>query len=225
MRIILLFILLFICSVTSAQKNRFSIDLVYRPEITNYKDSISFRWREKTPRHTLSPSGFRVLPEYHLTDQFFIRTGIGFINRAFKNNAFFNHAILGDSLQWLLLSKKTEYRIIEFPVNLGYSLFVQKDLAFSIIGEMAFNYLVNAHYNPNVHTGTYQKGYWMGKSFSGLFSAQYKIKTNLKLSFEAGYSLKNDSKKDIFLFSQDEPVIAIEHTYTPILVGLNYTFR
>ncbi|MBO9682030.1 MAG: hypothetical protein J7502_05085 [Flavisolibacter sp.] len=122
-------------------------------------------------------------------------------------------------------SRKIEYRIIEFPIAAGYSIYSRNNIEAKIICELSFNYLLNAYYHPVTYAGQYKKQYWLGKSFSGLLSCNYSLNTNLKLSVEAGYSFMNETKKDIFLFSQDEPVIGIEHRYFPVLVGLNYTFR
>lgn len=210
---------------TAFGQKKFSLNLFYRPEITNYRDSISFRWKEKTPRHTLSSFGFRVLPEYHFNSRFFAGVGIGFINRIFRNNVFFDQAKVGDSLKYLLTSKRVEYRIIEVPIVVGYSVYSKNKIEINVSAEMNHNYLLNAYYRPQAHTGTYRKNYWVGKSFSGLLSATYKINSNLNLTLETGYSFINETKRDIFLFSQDEHGIEIEHTFIPIMVGLKYNFN
>lgn len=223
---ILFFAIIFSTFSTAFGQKRFSLNLFYRPEITNYRDSISFRWKEHTPRHTLSSFGFRVLPEYHFTSRFFVSAGVGFINRTFKNVVFFNQYVAaGDSQMILLSSRKTEYRIIEFPLQIGYSVYTQNKIEINVIGEWTSNYLVNAYYRPQAHAGTYRKNYWVGKSFSGLLSATYKINSKLNLNLETGYSFINETKRDIFLFSQDEHGIEIDHKYIPIMFGAKYSFN
>lgn len=224
MRLLFCAILFSACSTAFGQK-KISVNLLYRPEVTSYRDSISFRWKEKTPRRTLSSFGFRVLPQYRFNSQFFVSAGIGFVDRIFRNNVFFDQARVGDSLQYLLTSKRVEYRIIEFPLAVGYSVYSKNKIEINVSAEMSYNYLLSAYYRPQVHEGTYKKNYWIGKSFSGLLSANYKIISKLDLTLKAGYSFINETKKDIFLFSQDEYGIEIEHKYIPIMVGLKYNFR
>ena len=82
---------------------------------------------------------------------------------------------------------------------------------------------MNAYYELGgfkQYEGSYTKNYWQGYSIDLGFGTDYSISKKIKITSRISYSIVNTMKDDEYLFSQDEYVIPLPHTYLRLSVGL-----
>ena len=93
MRKIYFIILLLVCLQLGAQNNKFSVSINFRPELTFYRDSIAFRWKQHIRRQSFN-IGIETTIQYNFIKNFFVETGIGLVYRSYNTQIFFNQNII-----------------------------------------------------------------------------------------------------------------------------------
>ena len=217
--------LLLECLQAGAQKNKFSVSIGFRPELTTNRDNISYRSREHNIRYSINP-GIESTVQYDLPKNFFIETGIGFVYRRFKTAVFFDDGTIGLTAI-LVIAKRPVYMVFEFPIELGYNFILHSGFDLKLKGGYIFNYLWSADYlSRGDNSGSYPKRYWLGSSPLAGAEIDYKMKNRLSLVCAFNYAFNHFNARDPYLFSQDGVFsqggdgIPIEHHFVSFLFGV-----
>ena len=221
----LVFVLLVANFRTGAQDRHLVISLSYRPELVTSRDDISYRWRPHPERRHYNEGAAMAL-HYYFAKHFFATAGAGFVNRTFKTHVFFNQAAIPPPrmsfTQELVSAYPVSYRVFEFQLSIGSDVIINKKIDFIFDAGYVFDYLWSASYlpKPSRYAGVYAKRFWLGGSPNASAEFDFKISKALQLSSSVSYVFTDINKKDPYLFSQDEPIIAIKHHFTFLEIGL-----
>ena len=208
------------------KKNDFSIAFQIQPELTYHKNNYAFRWEDTYTRSTFNV-GIEATIQYYLTKHLFAETGLGYISRKLNTTVFLNQNVLPPPrqsfTQELVNTNSVCYRTLQFPLNFGYNVISKQKIDLFLNAGFTGNFLVNAYYELGgfkQYEGSYKKNYWQGYSIDLGFGTDYSISKKIKATCRISYSIINTMKDDEYLFSQDEYVIPLPHTYLRLSVGL-----
>ena len=208
------------------KKNDFSIAFQIQPELTYHKNNYAYRWRDTYTKSTFNV-GIEATIQYYLTKRLFAETGLGYISRKLNTTVFLNQNVLPPPrqsfTQELVNTNSVCYRTLQFPLNFGYNVISKQKIDLFLNAGFSGNFLVNAYYELGgfkQYEGSYTKNYWQGYSIDLGFGTDYSISKKIKMTSRISYSIVNTMKDDEYLFSQDEYVIPLPHTYLRLSVGL-----
>lgn len=214
------------CPPSIAQSNQFSLALQVQPAITFHKNNYAYRGKDTYTASTPG-IGFETTLQYNLNQKISFETGIGYISRRLKTVVFLNQNVLPPPQQSgtleLVNTKSVSFRTLSIPINLQYKISGKKKFNASVITGIAANYLLNCFYeveNYKKYQGTYKKNTWQGLSINAGMGGDYSFSPRIRLTTKVIYSIINEVKRDEYLFSQDEYVIPLPHTYLQLSFGV-----
>ena len=204
--------------------DRFSIVVQAQPELTFHKNNYAYRWRETYTKTTFNV-GVEATIQYCVTKRLFAEAGLGYISRKLNTTVFLNQSVLPPPRQsWtqeLVNTKSVSFRTLQFPFNMGYHVITIQNFNLFLHAGLTGNFLLNTYYGVfKKYRGAYNKNYWQGYSVNLGFGTDFKVSNTINMTSRISYSLVNTIKKDEYLFSQDEDIIALPHKYLRLSVGL-----
>jgi hypothetical protein len=228
MRQIILFTLLTLSVTTYGQSQKWKLSFQLKPEITFHKDS--YRWWKEDSRKTTFNLGVASTVQYNINNHFFANAGIGYVFRTLQTANFLNQAALPPPKQSftteLVTTKSVSYRVLSFPVSIGYN-FLHKDKFNSFItAGFAGNYLLNTRYQSNFskYDGTYKKNYWQGYSLILGLGADYKISKKISATSTLTYAVINKVKPDEYISNQNGNGLEMAHNFLSLNIGIKLPF-
>lgn len=223
MRLFITSVLLITSLVTFGQKKeKLSLVLQVQPELTFYKNDYAFRWSDKYVKRT-GNIGFSGTVRYNITERLFADGGIGFVTRKLNTKVFVDQSKLPppyyDSTKILYTARSVSFRMLQFPVGIGYN-FIKKERK-NFYARMVFvpNFILNTKYVVN-HYPAFKKNQWQGYSLNFGLGFDYRLNKKLQLTNSLVYSAINTVARDNYTFSQDETRIALTHTYLQLSTGI-----
>ena len=217
---IVIFTSLSICSY-GQKENRFSILLQVQPELTFHKNDYAFRWTEKKTLATFN-LGLNSSLQYKLADQLFIDFGLGFISRRLKTKVFVDQSLLPppyyDTTLILYVTKSVSFKILEFPLGIGYKFLKINHADLFIKGLFVPNFIINTRYETNNYP-SFKKDNWQGYSINFGFGFDRTLSKKINFTTLLNYSIKNTVARDDYTFSQDDRRIALTYEYLQLNLG------
>ncbi len=209
-----------------AQSNQFSLALQVQPAIIFHKNNYAYRAKETYS--TSTPCiGIETTLKYDLNKKISFETGVGYMSKRLETVAFLNQNVLPPPQQSgtleLVITKSVSYRTLSIPVNLLYQIVAKNKVNTTLITGITANYLLNCFYevqNYKQYQGTYKKNTWQGLSLNAGIGCDYQFASKTCLTTKVLYSFINKVKRDEYLFSQDEYVISLPHTYLQFSLGV-----
>ncbi len=228
MRHFILFTLLTLSITTYGQSPKWQLSFQLQPEITFHKDSYPW-WKENSNKTTFN-LGVASTVQYNINNKFFANSGVGFISRTLQTANFLNQAALPPPKQSftdeLVTTKSVSYRVLSFPVSIGYN-FLRKDKFNSFVtAGFAGNYLLNTYYKSNFskYDGAYKKNYWQGYSLSLGFGADYKISKKISATSTLSYAIVNKVRQDEYILNQNGNGLELTHNFLSLNIGIKLPF-
>ncbi|OSZ79723.1 hypothetical protein CAP36_00195 [Chitinophagaceae bacterium IBVUCB2] len=222
-QIILLTLLIF--SVTSyGQSHKWQLSIQLQPELTFHKDSYPW-WKENNDKSTFN-IGVASIVQYNINKSLFVSSGVGFISRTLNTANFLNQAALPPPKQSftneLVTTKSVSYRVISFPVNIGYNFISTTKFKSFITTGLAGNYLLNTAYRSNFsrYDGAYKKNHWQGYSLTFGLGTDFKLTKKLQATSSLSYAYKHHVKEDEYISNQNGNGLTLGHNYLNLSVGI-----
>lgn len=228
MKQMILLALLSLSVATFGQGHKWQLSLHLQPEMTFYKDS--YPGSELTADKTTFNMGVASSVQYNINERFFINGGAGFISRTLQTAAILNQAALPPPNQSITLelvtTKSVSYRVLSFPVNVGY-YFLQNDKFNSFVSTgISGNYLLNTHYTNAYFTkydGSYKNNYWQGYSVNLGLGTDYKITNSILATGSISYPIINKISEDEYIYSNNDKV-TLTHNFLTLNIGIKIPF-
>ena len=226
MRHIILFTLLTLSVTTYGQSQKWQLSFQLQPEITFHKDSYPW-WKENSNKTTFN-IGVASTVQYNINNNFFANAGVGFISRTLQTANFLNQAALPPPkqsfTQELVTTKSVSYRVLSFPINLGYYFLHKNKLHSFVTTGISANYLLNTNYKSNFskYDGSYKKNYWQGYSLNLGLGTDYKLTKTMLATASISYSLVNKVKEDEYILNQNASGLTLTHTFLNLNVGIKF---
>ena len=224
MKQLLTSILLTISVVTYGQNTKWQLAFQLQPEITFHKDSYPW-WKENSNKSTINVGVASVL-QYNINKRFFVSSGVGFISRTLHTANFLNQAALPPPKQSftmeLVTTKSVSYRVISFPVNIGYNFLTTNKFKSFVTTGFSGNYLLNTYYKSNFssYDGAYKKNYWQGYSLTFGLGTDFKLTKKLQATSSLSYAFRHQVKEDEYISNQNGTGLTLEHNYLNLSVGI-----
>lgn len=225
-----LLILLLASSISFGQNQKWYGIVQVQPEITFHKDNYA---PNQNNSGTITPNiGFSILAQHNFSKSVFMNAGFGYISRKLNSSNPINQSALppphGSNTSELVVHKKIAYRILSFPISMGYR-FLQKEkfTGFGIAGISA-NYLLNTKYgsSSSKYGGTYKKNYWQGYSINLGAGAEYKLIKKIPVTASLTYAIVNKIKADEYIYNPQGPgLLTLSHNFLSINLGVKFPFR
>lgn len=213
-------------------KRVFSIYAQLNPELCFHKDNYSSFRLSTVNRRVTANTGVEAGIEYNITQKIFVNAGAGFIARKLTASAFLDQGRLpppqGSPSAELVNTAAVIFRTLQLPVTAGYRFIAKEKNACFVYTGLTGNFLMNTYYKLNAfrrYQGAYRKNYWQGVSVLLGLGADHQLNKRLRLSGKIGYSVINTVKNDEYLFSQDEDVIDLPHTYLTMSAGIKISLQ
>lgn len=224
MRQIILFVLLTLSITTYGQSHKWQLSFQFRPEITLHKDSYQW-WKENSDATTFN-LGVASTVQYNINNNFFVDAGVGFISRTLETASLLNQAALPPPKQSftyeLVTTESVSYRVLSFPVSIGYN-FLRKDKINSFVSTgFAGNYLLNTYYKSNFsrYDGAYKKYYWQGYSLTLGIGTDYKINKKISATTALSFAITNKVRQDQYIANQNGNGLTLSHNFISLNIGI-----
>ena len=224
MKRLLLLTLLAISNVTFGQSQKWQLSFQLQPEITFHKDSYPW-WKENSEKSTFNV-GIVSAAQYNISSRTFLSSGVGFISRTLRTANFLNPAALPPPRQSftmvLVTTESLSYRVLSFPVNIGYNFVSTEKVKSFVTTGFSANYLLNTYYNSNFsrYDGAYKKNYWQGYSVTVGIGTDFKLTKKIQATTSLLYALKNKVKEDEYIQNQNGTGLTLEHKYLSLNIGV-----
>jgi len=226
MRQIILLVLLTFSVTTYGQNHKWQMSFQLQPEVTFHKDSYRW-WKENNGKSTINV-GVASTIQYNINKRFFVSSGVGFISRTLNTANFLNQAALPPPKQSftmeLVTTKSVSYRVISFPVNIGYNFLSTDKLKSFITTGFSGNYLLNTFYKSNFsrYDGAYKKNYWQGYSLTLGLGADFKLTNKLQATSSLSYAFRHQVKEDEYISNQNGSGLTLGHNYLNLSIGIKF---
>lgn len=224
MKHIILLTLLSLSVSIYGQSHKWQLSVHLQPEMTFYKDSypVSKLSSDKTTFNI----GVASSVQYTINDRFYINGGAGFISRTLQTAVFLNQAALPppnqSSTMELVTTESVSYRVLSFPVNVGY-YFLHNDKFNSFISTgFSGNYLLNTQYINayfSKYDGSYKKNYWQGYSVNLGLGADYKISNSILATGSISYPIVNKVREDEYIYN-NHGTVTLTHNFLTLNIGI-----
>ncbi len=227
MRRILLLILLTLSLSTYGQSKKWELSFQIEPEITLHKDSYAW-WKENSNMTTFN-FGVASIAQYHFNNNFFANAGLGFISRTLQTANFLNQAALPPPkqsfTQELVTTELVSYRVLSFPVSIGYNFLRKEKFNSFVTTGLAGNYLLNTFYKSNSsrYDGAYKKNYWQGYSLSIGIGIDYRINKKLFATSTFSYAIVNKVKQDEYIQNKNGTGLELKHNFLSLHIGVKFS--
>lgn len=228
MKQIILFALLTLSVTTYGQSQKWKLSFQLQPEVTFHKESYPW-WKENSNKTTFN-LGIASTVQYNINNNFFANAGVGYISRTLQTANFLNQAALPppkqSSTDELVTTKSVSYRVLSFPISIGYN-FLHKDKINSFItAGFAGNYLLNTYYKSNFskYDGAYKKNYWQGYSLNFGLGADYKISKKISATSTLSYAVINKIRQDEYILNQNGNGLELTHNFLSLNIGIKLPF-
>lgn len=224
MRKINLFILLILSVSLHGQNNKWQLSVQLQPELTFHKDS--YRWFGENNDKSTFNAGVAAGIQYDIHKRFFVSAGISFISRKLETANFLDQRALPPPKQSftdeLVTTESVSYRVISFPVSIGYKILATDKFNGFITTGFSGNYLVNTSYKSNFsrYDGAYKKNYWQGYSLTVGLGTDFKLSRKLMASSSLTYALKHQVKRDEYISGQNGTGLILGHNYLSLGIGI-----
>ncbi|RYY50374.1 MAG: hypothetical protein EOO06_03940 [Chitinophagaceae bacterium] len=224
MRTIILSVLLVFSVATYGQSQQWQLSVQLQPELTFYKDSYPW-WKENSDKSSVNV-GIASTVQYNLNKSFFVSSGIGFISRTLHTANFLNQASLPPPRQSfsmeLVTTKSIAYRVISFPINIGYNFLSTKNFKSFVTTGFSGNYLLNTYYKSNFtrYDGAYKKNYWQGYSLTLGVGTDFKLTKKLQATSSLNYAFRHEVEEDEYLSNQNGVGLTLRHKYLNLSMGI-----
>lgn len=226
MKYLLFFTQLTISVAAFGQYPKWQLSFQLQPEITFHKDSYSW-WKENGDKSTFNV-GIASAVEYDINKRLFVSSGVGFISRTLNTANFLNQASLPPPKQSftteLVTTKSVSYRVLSFPVNIGYNFLRTKNFKSFVTTGFSGNYLLNTFYRSNFsrYDGAYKKNYWQGYSLTIGLGTDFKLTEELQATSSLSYAIKHQVKEDEYISNQNGTGLMLAHNYINISAGIKF---
>ena len=224
MRQIILFTLLTLSITTYGQSHKWHLSFQIQPEITLHKDS--YRWRKENSNETTFNVGVASTAQYNINKRVFLTSGVGFISRTLRTANFLNQASLPPPKQSftneLVTTKSVSYRVLSFPISIGYNFLRKEKFNSFVTTGFAGNYLLNTYYKSNFskYDGAYKKSYWQGYSLNLGIGADYKINKKIFVTTALSYAIINKVRQDEYIQNQNGNGLTLTHNFINLIIGI-----
>ena len=224
MRKIILFTLLTLSITTYGQSHKWQFSFQLQPEMTFHKDSYPW-WKENSDKTTFN-LGAATAAQYNISKSFFVNAGVGFISRTLRTANFLNQAALPPPKQSftdeLVTTKSVSYRVLSFPVNIGFNFLHNDKFNSFVTTGIAGNYLLNTYYKSNFskYDGAYKKNYWQGYSLNLGIGADYKITNQISATTALSYAIVNKVRQDEYIQNQNGNGLTMTHNFISLNIGI-----
>jgi Outer membrane protein beta-barrel domain len=205
------------------QNSKWQISLQVQPEITFHQDSYPW-WKEGNNKTTLNV-GIASAIQYNINSRFFVNAGVGFISRTLETANFLNQAALPPPKQGftqeLVTTYSVSYRVLSFPVNIGYNFLKKEKFNSFVTTGFAPNYLLNTEYKSNFsrYDGAYKKNYWQGYSIYLGIGIDYTLGKTLSATAALSYSIIHQVREDEYLLNQNGRGLTLGHNFLSLSLG------
>lgn len=226
MRQIILLTLLTFSVTTYGQSHKWQLSFQLQPEVTFHKDSYPW-WKENNDKSTINV-GVASTVQYNINKRFFVSSGVGFISRTLHTANFLNQAALPPPKQSftmeLVTTKSVSYRVISFPVDIGYNFLSTDKFKSFVTTGFSGNYLLNTFYKSNFsrYDGAYKKNYWQGYSLTLGLGADFKLTNKLQATSSLSYAFRHQVKEDEYISNQNGSGLTLAHNYLNLSVGIKF---
>ena len=225
MKQIIIFTLLSLSVASYGQNQKWQLSIQLQPEMTFHKDS--YPGLNGSADKTTFNIGVGSSLQYNINERFFVSGGVGFISRTLQTATFLNQAALPppqqSSTMELVTTKSVSYRVLAFPVNVGY-YFLNKDKIKSFVSTgFSGNYLLNTLYTNadfSKYDGSYKNNYWQGYSVNLGLGADYKVTEYILLTSSISYPIVNKVKEDEFIIDK----VTLTHNSVTLNLGIKIPF-
>jgi opacity protein-like surface antigen len=225
MKKLLLLTFLTVSIATFGQSPKWQLSLQLQPEITFHKDS--YRWGKENSNKSTFNFGIASTAQYNINRRFFLNSGVGFISRRLRTANILVQAVLPPPkqsfTQELVTTKSISYRVLSFPVNIGYNFSSTDKFKSFVTTGFSGNYLLNTYYNSNAsrYDGAYKKKYWQGYSVTFGVGTDYKLTEKIQVTTSLSYALLHDVKEDEYISKQNGGVgLTLGHKYLNFGIGV-----
>jgi hypothetical protein len=225
MKPILTTVLLLAANSIFAQSNSgFTYAFQVCPELSFHKNEYPFN---KPYSKSTFNIGLEATIRYNLSEKIFTETGMGYISRKLNVVVVFNQAVIPPPRQSFTMelahAKSVSLRMLEFPLNIGYSIIERKKVNIHLISGITAHYLINTYYKTgnNNYEGEYTKGYWQGVSVNLGGGVDYAVYKKISITGRLAYSIINTAKIDPYVYPRDEP---LSHKYLSLAMGVRMKF-
>ncbi len=226
MKQIILFALLMLSVATYGQTSKWQISFQLQPEMTFHKDSYPW-WKENSNKTTFN-LGVASTAQYNINKRFFVNAGIWFISRTLRTANFLNQAALPPPKQSftmeLVTTKSVSYRVLSFPVNVGYNFLHKGKFNSFVTTGFSANYLLNTYYSSNFskYDGSYKKNYWQGYSLNLGLGTDYKLTKTMLATISISYSIVNKVRQDEYIQNQNGNGLTLTHNFLNLNIGIKF---
>lgn len=151
---------------------------------------------------------------------------MGFISRTLRRANFLNQAALPPPKQSftyeLVTTKSVSYRLISFPVYIGYNFLSTNKLKSFVTTGFSGNYLLNTYYKSNFtrYDGAYKKNYWQGHSITFGLGTDFKVTKEIQATTSLSYALQHQVKEDEYITNQNSNGLTLVHKYLNLSIGV-----
>lgn len=210
--------------VTFGQNTKWQLAFQLQPEITFHKDNYS--WWEKNNNKSIINVGIASVLQYNINKRFFLSSGVGFISRRLNTANFLNQAALPPPKQSftyeLVTTKSVSYRVLSFPINIGYNFLTTNKFKSFVTTGFSGNYLLNTEYKSNFsrYDGAYKKNYWQGYSLTFGLGTDLKLTKKLQTTSSLSYAFKHQVKEDEFISNQNGTGLTLKNNYLNLTAGI-----
>ncbi len=225
-QILSLVVLFFLVQSSSAQLNKkIQLKVQMQPEATFHKNELSYNWNDSKLKATFN-MGATVSVQYKINKNLFVDAGVGYISRKFNANIVLVQSKLPPPKQSfskeLNFTKSYSYKLIQLPINIGYTFLQKNNFNSSIIIGASPNFLLKAKYTVRSakYDGIYNKNYFFGMSFAAGVSTDVLISKHIILSNALIFSFKNTFVNDGFLGGFGDDSFVLPYNYLQYSIGL-----
>jgi len=220
----ILFALLTTSTGSYGQKSKWLLSFQVQPETTFHQDSYPW-WKEGNNKTTFNVGVVSAI-QYNINGRFFVNGGVGYISRSLETANFLNQAALPPPrqsfTQELVTTHLVSYRVLSFPVNIGYHFLKREKFNCFVTTGLAPNYLLNTEYKSNFsrYDGTYKKNYWQGYSINIGMGTDYKLGKKLSATAALSYAIVNQVKEDEYLLNRNGSGLTLGHKFLSLNLGV-----
>lgn len=224
MRQLILLSLLVLSVTTYGQSSKWQLSFDVKPELTFHKDSYRW-WKENSNKSTFN-LGVASTIQYNIDKRFFANAGVGFISRTLRTANFLNQAALPPPKQSfskeLVTTKSVSYRVLSFPINIGYNFLHKNKFNSFVTTGFAGNYLLNTYYRSNFskYDGAYKKNYWQGYSLNLGLGTDYNVTKTMLTTVSISYAIVNKVRQDEYIQNQNGNGLTLAHNFLNLNLGI-----